>query len=193
MNYKDIFEFFKGLSMMAFDDQKNQSVNDSALSQDAQESKSSGVQDLERCSKEIDELKDAAKRVAADFENFKKRVERDRVMWAQTAQSELLRNLLPIVDDFDRALQQATKQEVQPELKTWLAGFELINKSFYKFLQSYDVTPMTQMTNFDPELHEALAQVESADHESGTIVEVAQKGFMIKDRVLRPARVTVAK
>lgn len=178
---------------MSWQDTKNEDIHDDQLETQIKSEGSLQSDELETCTKEINELKDAARRVAADFENFKKRVERDRALWSQAAQAEVFIKLLPIVDDFDRALQQAYKQERTSELAAWLAGFELINKSLYKFLQSFDVRPIEHMSQFDPEFHEAIAQVESPDHASGAIVEVAQKGFMMKDRVLRPARVTVAK
>lgn len=178
---------------MSWPEEKNQHISDSESTVQSQADSSSEQQDLTACLQEVSECKEAAKRIAADFENFKKRVERDRVLWSQVAQSDVLLNVLPIVDDFDRALNQAQTKECSAELETWLAGFELINKSLYKFLQSFGVTPIEQVTLFDPEFHEAIAQIESPDHASGTIVEVVQKGFMRNDRVLRPARVTVAK
>lgn len=150
-------------------------------------------QATDSCSTEITALKESCLRIAADFENYKKRVERDRASWTQMAQSDVILALLPIVDDFDRALEAHRKQEHSEELNTWLAGFELINKALYKFLTTHNVTEIVQIIQFDPEFHEAIAQVESPVHEAGQIVSVVQKGYMHKDQVLRPARVTVAK
>jgi molecular chaperone GrpE len=172
--------------------------NDTAVSQDSEEKQEPAAVDqkqkdeLQARIKEVEDLKETCKRVAADFENFKKRVERDRVSWTHSAQAEVLRDLLPIVDDFDRAIGQYQKHE-QSEHAQWLAGFDLIRKAFAKFLQNYGVTEIQQSTHFDPELHEAVVQVDSKTHESGTIVEVVQKGYMLNGHVLRVARVTVAK
>ena len=149
--------------------------------------------ELDSCVKEVADLKDTCKRVAADFENFKKRVERDRVSWTLSAQAEVLRDLLPVIDDFDRAIAEYQKKEHEVQQAPWIAGFELIRKALNKLLQTYRVTSIEQMTHFDPEFHEAVAQIESSAHESGDIVDVVQKGYMFNGLVLRVARVTVAK
>lgn len=150
-------------------------------------------QELKACMKDVDDLKETCKRVAADFENFKKRVERDRISWTQSAQAEVLRDLLPVIDDFDRAIAEYQKKEGQAEHESWIAGFELIRKTLNKLLQTYGVTVIEQMTQFDPELHEALSQIESPNHQSGSIVEIVNKGYMFNKHLLRPARVIVAK
>ncbi len=129
----------------------------------------------------------------ADFQNYKRRVEKDRAIWVGDAQEALLLRLLPIVDDFDRALQQHHAHEQSTELDAWLKGFELIGKSLYKLFDQYGVVRMQDYSAFDPVLHEAVAQVESDKHESGAIVDVYESGFMIGDKVLRVAKVSVAK
>ena len=101
--------------------------------------------------------------------------------------------MLAIVGDFDRAVQEHQKKERTPQLDAWLTGFEMINKSLYKFLKKYEVEEITELVSFDPTLHEALVHIESAQHESGQIIEVMQKGFTFKGEVLRPAKVSVAK
>jgi len=143
--------------------------------------------------KEIEQWKTLCLRAAADLENYKRRVEKDQALWYKQAQERVLLDLLKVVDDFDRAQEERQDQEPSEELKGWFEGFELIYKSFQKMLQQYDVDEIEQMTQFDPHLHEAVVQVDSPDHESGQIVEVLQKGYMFKDDVLRPAKVTVAK
>lgn len=142
---------------------------------------------------ELTAVKDQLVRLGADFQNFKRRVEKDRSDWFRSAQSEILLELLPVIDDFDRALAEAQKEGINPEFAQWFAGFELIHKALYEFLKNRDVQPIEQMKDFDPELHEALMQVESENHESGQIVQVLQRGFMFKGTVLRPAKVSVAK
>lgn len=150
-------------------------------------------EELEVCAKEVAELKEACKSIAADFENFKKRVERDRATWSHSAQAELLRNLLPVVDDFNRAMVEYEKIEKSSNHESWIVGFDLIRKALDKILQTYGVTVIKQLDHFDPEFHEAIAQVESPTHESGSIVDVVQNGYMFNGNVLRVARVTVAK
>lgn len=150
-------------------------------------------QELAACAQELSHVKETCKCIAADFENFKKRVERDRVMWTHSAQAEVLRDLLPVVDDFDRAFGEYEKNGNDAQRQAWIAGFDLIRKALTKFLQTNGVTAMDQVQLFDPELHEAIAQVASPVHESGAIVDVVQKGYMLNGQVLRVARVTVAK
>jgi len=148
---------------------------------------------LSACKKEVLDTKNLLLRVRADFDNYKKRVERDRAAWNDMAQASVLKELLPVVDDFDRAIKEHQKKERTPELDAWLAGFELIAKSLNKFLQQHKVTEITEATDFDPHFHDAFAQIESPEHASGQIVDVVQRGYKFKDTVLRPARVVVAK
>lgn len=150
-------------------------------------------EDFDLCTQEVNNLKERCMLLAADFENFKKRVERDRVSWTQSAQAEILRDILPIIDDFDRAIVEHQKKNSDDQHEAWMMGFELINKALNKLLQTYGVTPIDALVNFDPEFHEALVTVESPSHESGQIVDVVQKGYMFKGSLLRAARVTVAK
>lgn len=139
------------------------------------------------------EWKDKYIHVSADLQNYKRRVEKEQITWIQRAQADMLLPLLTIVDDFDRALSEHHNRERTSELDQWLKGFELIGKELYKFLHSMGVTEIKDTVYFDPNLHEAIVQIESEQHNSGDIVDVLQKGFMIKDHVLRPAKVTVAK
>jgi len=119
-------------------------------------------------------------------------MEKEQLAWTRRAQEGILVQLLPIVDDFDRALNEHKKHADQ-ELSAWMVGFEMISKELYKFLKSVHVTEILANAAFDPMLHEAIAQVESSDVASGDIVEVVQKGYMLGDEVLRPAKVVVAR
>jgi len=148
---------------------------------------------LEACSNGLEQWKSQFLRSNADFENFKRRMEKEQAQWYQTAQAQLLLELLNVVDDFDRAFEGAQKQKVSEELAGWFKGFELIYKSLHRILQKYEVQEIEQMTEFDPNLHEALAQIDSPEHESGQIVDVMQKGYTFKGQVLRPAKVSVAR
>jgi len=143
------------------------------------------------CDQACTESKDKLLRVSADFQNYKSRVERERMHSIQLGQVAVLGKMLAIVDDVDRAIDEAKKKE---DVDTsWLSGFELIAKSLSQLLADHKIKQIEQIKNFDPELHEALAQIDSPDHESGVIIEIMQKGYMVNDRVLRPAKVTVAK
>lgn len=148
---------------------------------------------LAKCLVDRDAWKDKFIRLQADFDNFTKRNEKERIQWATAAQAALLNDILPIVDDFDRAMAQISNKEIVAELKTWLEGFQFIHKALYKFLEKYDVEEIPASKPFDPKYHEALVQVESPEHKSGEIVAILQKGFIYKGNVLRPAKVSVAK
>jgi molecular chaperone GrpE len=148
---------------------------------------------LEECKKELAYWKDQFLRSKADFENFKRRIEKEQTQWFQTAQAVLLFDLLNVVDDFDRAFEEKQKEGYSLELKAWIEGFELIRKSLHKLLSKYDVKEIKIEAEFDPRIHEAVAQVDSPDHKAGQIVDVIQKGYTFKDAVLRPAKVTIAR
>jgi molecular chaperone GrpE len=148
-------------------------------------------QELSVCQTALADWKDKLVRVSADFENFRKRVAKDQVQWRQTAQRDVLLALLPIVDDFERALQQL--QASQPHLEQWRAGITMTYKSLQKILVTFGVEPMTNYVLFDPEYHEAIAQVDVPNAQSGSIVEVLEQGYLLHGEVLRPAKVSVAK
>lgn len=143
------------------------------------------------CEADLRLLKDKFVRLGADFQNYKVRVEKDRVLWMDKARTDVLLGLLRVVDDFDRALEESRKKST-PELQQWLAGFELIHKALYQYLRTFDVVPMEDVKRFDASLHEAVTQIPSKDHQSGEIVDVMERGFMHKGNVLRVAKVIVA-
>ena len=150
-------------------------------------------EELESCKIEVAEWKDKFFRSNADFENFKKRMLEQQRLWVGTAQAEILTDLLTVVDNFERALAEHEKQEKIPESRAWIEGFALIYQSLITLLHKSGVEEITEHGIFNPIYHEALVQVDSPDHESGAIVEIMQKGYSFKDKVLRPAKVSVAK
>jgi len=131
-------------------------------------------------------------RLTADFQNFKRRVEKDREQWSYLAQADVVIAFLPIVDNFERALVEAKKNQESSDFAQWITGFELIYKSLQTTLEKMGVTPIKENSTFNPELHEALVTVPSEEHNEGDIVEVMQQGFMFKGKVLRPSKVSVA-
>ncbi|MDR3647439.1 MAG: nucleotide exchange factor GrpE [Candidatus Babeliales bacterium] len=143
------------------------------------------------CQIELRQVKDTLLRLNADFDNYKKRVVKEKANWLLDAQGEVIVSLLPIIDDFDRAMVESKKQEGK-DLATWISGFELIHKAFHKFLDKYNIKEINGFIHFDPEFHEAIAQIDS-EQESGTIIEIVQRGYTFNDKVLRPAKVIVAK
>lgn len=145
------------------------------------------------CRKEVENWKEKYVRVAADLENFSKRVDKERVQWRMSGQSSLLSGILDIVDDFDRAFSQVEKAGVDASAQNWITGFELIHKALHKFLDAHEVVQIPTNIPFNTQYHEALMEVESPDHASGDIVAVLQKGYTFKGQVLRVAKVSVAK
>ncbi len=144
--------------------------------------------ELEALRKERDELRDQLLRRRAEFENYKKRVERDRSQAGVDASAGVLRALLPIIDNFDRALHAGGSEDTLRE------GVGLIYRELLALLESQGVVVQDPVgERFDPENHQALSHEVSPGHEEGTVVEVFRKGYLFKDRLLRPALVKVAK
>ena len=169
-------------------DGQHQEEQEKMIDQEEIQEQLEQASDIEQCKQDAAMWRDQASRIFADFDNYKKRMDREQVSWMQTAQVSVLKDLLVVVDNFDRALSVKTDSTADV-----YAGIEMINKSVMQLLNKYGVKEFADYQEFDPEMHEALMDVESADHKSGQIVKVLEKGFMIKDKVLRPAKVMIAK
>lgn len=141
------------------------------------------------------EYLDALQRERASFINYKRRAEQERAETIQFASSNLLKRLLPIVDDFDRAL--AAIPEEERKNNRWVEGIELIARKLHTVLEQEGVEPIEALGQpFDPNLHEAVAfedNTEGGDQHEDTVAEVFAKGYKLRDRVLRPAMVKVAR
>lgn len=142
----------------------------------------------QQCCIELAQLKAEFAYARAEFDNYRKREERDRVQRAQAMVASFLLDMLAIVDDFERAL-----VELRSHTPNALAGVELIHKNLIKTLEKYGVTEMAPSKDFDPQLHEVVLQVDRPDLPAGTIVDVIQKGYLFKGNVLRVAKVSIAK
>jgi molecular chaperone GrpE len=138
------------------------------------------------------ELQDRLLRLQAEFDNYRRRVERDRVEFAEYAAMETARALLPIVDDFERALKAAADAGSSED--EFVKGVQLIYNRLTDTLRKQGVEPINvgEGVKFDPHLHHAVQTVETAGAEDGTILEVYQRGYNFKEKLLRPAMVTVA-
>jgi molecular chaperone GrpE len=138
-----------------------------------------------------DEYLDGWQRARAEFANYKKRVERDQAQVYQNAAGSIIKRYLDVLDDLDRALRNRPESG---EGAAWAAGIDLIYRKLLTVLESEGVKLMNPVGQpFDPNQHEAIVQEDSPDHESGAVIEVLQHGYTLGDRVLRPARVKVAK
>jgi molecular chaperone GrpE len=143
--------------------------------------------DVEALRAERDEYLEHLQRVAADFENYRKRAARDQESLVARAAERLVRELLPVLDDLERALQAAEDHEEA----TLEEGVRLVHRQLADALRKEGLEEIPTDGRFDPHLHEALL-AQPAEAESGSVIEVLQKGYRLGDRVLRPARVVVA-
>lgn len=145
---------------------------------------------LEQAQAKANEYLEGWQRALADFSNYKKRVERDQVQTYQSAVGSVVKRYLVVLDDLERALNNRPKDG---DGAAWAGGIELIYRKLVLTLEADGVKEMeAEGRQFDPNFHEAIMQEASNDHASGEIIEVVQKGYMIGERVLRPAMVRVA-
>ena len=142
---------------------------------------------LEEVRRERDALQDRLLRTAAEFDNYRKRMDRERRDLAEYTAGEAIKDLLPIIDNLERALQAPAQDD--PLRK----GVELIHKQMVEMLRKRGVTAIEALgADFDPNVHEAVTQEESAQHREGEVMEELQRGYKVGDRLLRPAMVKVA-
>jgi molecular chaperone GrpE len=144
---------------------------------------------LEELRREKDSLQDRLLRTAAEFDNYRKRVERERRDLADYMKADILAEILPIVDNFERALQAPSS-----DTDSLRKGVELIHKQMHDFLRKRGVTPIEALgADFDPNFHQAVIHETSPSHREGEVIEELQRGYMLGDKLLRPAMVKVAK
>ena len=160
---------------------------DSASSADLNAQVAALTAERDRLAAEKAEIYDRLLRRQADFDNFRKRTERDRSDFLQYAGMEFVREILPILDDFERAL------KVESTDSKYARGVELIYNRLYETLKKMGLEPMdTVGKTFDPNLHQAVERVQTDDVPDQTILEEFQKGYNFKGRLVRPAMVKVA-
>ena len=136
---------------------------------------------------ERDQFKDQLLRAQADFQNFRKRQERERLELFEYASMEAVRVLLPVLDDFERAMKTESAD------KEYSAGIDLIYNRFYETLKKLGLEPMdSQGKPFDPQIHHAVDMVETEEAPDHTVLDEFQRGYNFKGRLLRPAMVKVA-
>jgi len=140
--------------------------------------------------RERDDLQDRLLRKSAEFDNYRKRVEKERREHAEWAAADVLADVVAAVDDFDRAL----AVEAPPEAQSYRAGVELIHRQLGELLRKRGVTTIeTAGTDFDPHIHQAVAYDEQPGAREGEVIGEMRKGYRLGERLLRPALVRVAK
>jgi len=147
--------------------------------------------DTEELQRQRDDFYDRLLRMTAEFDNYKKRVERDRQAMAESATADLVRDLLPLVDNLELALKADTGAE---GTEAYRRGVELIHRQLLEALRRRNVKPIEAVgADFDPHFHQAVSYEPAAGRRDGEVVEEFARGYLIGERLLRPAMVKVAK
>jgi molecular chaperone GrpE len=146
--------------------------------------------ELARLQRERDDLYDRLLRKTAEFDNYRKRIERDRRERMEWAAADLLSEILAVLDDFERAL----KTDAPPEAQPYRTGVELIHRQLSELVRKRGATPIEALgADFDPSVHQAVSYEETPGAREGEVVAEFAKGYKLGDRLLRPALVKVAK
>ncbi len=140
----------------------------------------------EQLKEEVEDLESSLKKVMADFDNYRKRMNKEKKRIRKIAAEDLVTDLLEVLDDFERALEEDTEIEED--------GVRMIYKKFYRTLSDHGLEEIeAEDEKFDPMYHECIQSLEKEDVEKDKIIEEYQKGYKLKDKVIRPAKVVVAK
>ncbi|MEP2771190.1 MAG: nucleotide exchange factor GrpE [Fulvivirga sp.] len=168
-------------------------VEESAKDKDNEDEELSEEQkELEKLKDELSESKDKYLRLYSEFDNFRRRTAKEKLDMVQTANEDLMSELLPVVDDFERAIK--TFDEKDSDIKAVKDGVELIYNKFNKALERKGLTVMEgkEGMDFDPELHEAITQIPAPKPKlKGKVVDVIEKGYLLKEKVIRYAKVVI--
>ena len=147
--------------------------------------------DNDEIQRQRDDYYDRLLRKTAEFDNYRKRVERDRQSFAESATADLLRDLLPLVDDLERALKADPGSD---GVESYRRGVELIHRQLLEVLRRRGVKPIEALgADFDPHFHQAVAYEPAQGRREGEVIEEFARGYMLGDRLLRPTMVKVAK
>lgn len=148
--------------------------------------------EIESLQEQVEEQKDGWLRTRADFENYKKRIQRDAARSYQDAMTSVVKLFLSAADDLERALKNRPQEK---EVESWISGIELIHQKLITQMKNLGVERMEVKPGdeFDPNIHEAITQEDHEDFKEGQIIDVVQPGYRISDRIIRPAMVRVAR
>jgi molecular chaperone GrpE len=180
---------------MTTDDPDRLEVEDSgetleaALAEEERSAIAAAEQKLQSVMSDLEELKDRHRRKLAEFENMRKRTEREKSEYLRTALGKFVGDFLTISDDFDRALAHATPEETASDFGQ---GVSLIQRKLAELWRKYGLVEVDTSGTFDPNVHEAVATEASEDVPKDTILEVMRKGYLLNDKLIRPALVKVS-
>ncbi len=159
----------------------------------SQEGLDSEEDPLETLGKELDQTKDLLLRKQAEFENYRKRIRKERGEQRLAAQAEVFEKLLPTLDALEKGLERLREAPENSELETYRQGYEFMLQEIRSVLEKFGVTEIPGLGNpFDPNIHEAVLREVTSEHEDGKILDEFRKGYKIQHRLLRPAQVRVA-
>jgi molecular chaperone GrpE len=166
--------------------------------QEAMNNEQDKVQSEESNCEKCDAYLDGWKRAQADYQNLQKQVEKEKVDFRKYANQSLLEDLLPAIDQFELAIKFMPSVEMLPpdqqqQWKNWRTGVEAVKMKWDEFTNANGLAPIEVIGSFDPQLHEAVEEREQEGAEPGVIIEVVSGGWKLHDKVIRPARVIVAK
>ena len=149
------------------------------------------VEEIKELRQSADQARDQALRAQAELQNFRRRKEREVADRIALANESLILELLPVLDDFERAF-EAIPAEEREQHAAWIQGFDLIYRKLQKILENQGLTAIDATGEFDPNLHEAVTLVASDEVASGEIVQELRKGYKLKEKVVRASLVSVA-
>ncbi len=154
-----------------------------------------GVDREQSLMQEVQDLQDKYLRTMAELDNSHKRSEKLRIEVAEYAVSSFAKALLPVIDNFERAFEFIDKKDIEDEkIKNFLEGIEMTHKEFVSVLSKFNIKEVGKVgDNFDPNFHEALFEVENKKLQVGQVAQVLQRGYLIGERLLRPAKVGIVK
>ena len=170
-------------------DTQEQTTDTTQLEQESEQQQEANVE-VEQLTKQLDEANNKLLRIQADYDNFRRRTLKEKEELAKYASSKLITNLLPSIDNFDRALAAAA---ATGDLESLSKGLDMIFRQLMATMEAEGLQAMKVVGEpFNPEFHQAVMTVESDEHEEGIVVEELQKGYVLKDKVIRPAMVKVS-
>ena len=168
------------------DDERNESTNE-----DSAAGAATSAADPDELQRERDEYRDLLLRKTAEFDNYRKRIDRERQSTAEAAAADLLADLLPLVDDLERAL---GVEAAGPNADAYRRGVELIHRQLLDTLRKRNVRAIEALgADFDPHFHQAVSYEPAEGRREGEVIEEFRRGYMLGDRLLRPSMVKVAK
>jgi len=165
-------------------------------SEESTEDQNSEISEIDKLKAEVAEWEDKFLRTHASFENSKRLLAKDKAAAVAYANESFASDILTVIDSLDSALSMINNVDdidANEFLKKMKEGLTLVDEQLHKVLKKNHIKPVACDKDYDPNVHQAIMQVDSEEHESGQIVQVMQKGYTIKDRVLRPAMVSTAK